>query len=58
MFEREILRQQLMVDLDRLHDMILRYMAGDRSVKQERDQLGGAVQVKLAFLREVAGFPG
>ena len=50
MFDREILRQQLIQDFDRLHGLILRYARGERSVKQERDKLEGAVQIKLALL--------
>ena len=50
MFDCDALRRQLLGDLDRLHDLILRYAAGNRAVKQERDQLEGAVQVKLALL--------
>lgn len=45
------LRQQLLEDLQRLHALILRYASGDRSVKRERDELEGAIHVKLAFWR-------
>lgn len=51
MTPHEALRQQLVQDLNRLHDLILRYAAGDRAVRPERDQLDGAVQVKFALLR-------
>ena len=47
----EALRKQLCNDLDRLHNLILRYAAGDSSVGRERDRLEGAVQVKFALLR-------
>ena len=48
MSAQDALRRQLLADMDRLHDLILRYAGGDKSVKQERDQLEEAVQVKLA----------
>lgn len=51
MFRKEILRRQLLTDLERLHGLILRYAAGDRSVRQERDELEGALQVKFALWR-------
>ena len=50
MLNRELLRQQIITDMDHLHDLILRYAAGDMLVKQERDQLEGVVDVKLAVL--------
>ncbi len=51
MTPHEALRRQLTNDLNRLHNLILRYATGDSAVKAERDQLEGAVQVKLALLR-------
>ncbi len=48
---REALRRQVYDDLTRLRVLILRYAAGDSAVKSERDQLDGAVQVKLALPR-------
>ena len=48
---QDALREQLLDDLTRLHCLILRYADGDKAVKAERDQLEGAVQVKLALLR-------
>ena len=51
MFSEDILRSQLKADLERLHGLILRYALGDRSVKQERDELEGAVQIKFALWR-------
>ena len=53
MFRETVLREQLLDDLERLHGLILRYASGDRSVRQKRDELEGAVQVKLAFWRAV-----
>jgi len=38
-----------MVDQDRLLGLIRKVAAGDYGAKQERDQLQGAVQVKLIF---------
>ena len=49
MTPHEALRLQLFDDLERLHTLILRYAHGDSAVKRERDQLEGAVQVKLAI---------
>ena len=46
----EALQEQLLADIERLHDLILRYAHGDSAVRQERDQLDGAVQIKLALL--------
>ena len=48
---QQILHQQLLDDLDRLHHLILRYANGDKQVKAERDQLEGAVSVKMALWR-------
>jgi hypothetical protein len=47
MLNRERLRQQLMKDYDRLQDLVLRYASWE-GVKQELQQLEGAVQVKMA----------
>ena len=57
MSAREGLRRQLLDDLDRLRALALLYAHGDRSVKRERDQLEGAVQVKLALLRRTGTEP-
>ena len=51
MNQREVLRHQLLTDLNQLHDLILRCAAGNRLVRPERDQLEGAVQVKFALWR-------
>ena len=53
MFDHEVLRRQLVTDLNRLHGLILKYAAGDKSVKRERDRLGDEVQLKLLRLRSV-----
>ena len=44
------LRDQLLADLDRLDVFILRYAAGDRSVKEERDRLTESVEERIAGL--------
>ena len=46
----EALRLQLIDDFDWLYDLILQADRGDRSAKRKRDQLQGAVDVKLAIL--------
>jgi len=51
MQKAEILRKQLLDDLEVLQGLILKYASGDRSAKQACDELEGAVQVKLAFWR-------
>ena len=43
------LHRQLLEDLHRLHDLILRYARGDRSARPQRDRLEGAVQIKFAI---------
>ena len=50
MFYPEVLRRQLIDDLGRLNNLIVRYAQGERHLKQERDRLEGAVQVKMALL--------
>ena len=44
------LQAQLMGDLERFGVLMGRYAMGERSVKAERDQLEGAVEIKLAIL--------
>lgn len=44
------LQAQLLKDMERFGDLMNRYTLGDVSVKTERDQLEGAVEVKLAIL--------
>ena len=54
----ETLREQLMADLERVGDLAVRFALGDKSVKQEKDQLEGAVEIKeviLASLEPVKG---
>ena len=50
MFVSEELRRQLIDDLGRLNNLIVRYAQGERHLKQERDMLEGAVQVRMALL--------
>ncbi len=47
---RELYRQ-LLADLDRQVDLIKRYDAGDDSVKQDINELEGAIQVKSLVAR-------
>ena len=54
----ETLREQLMADLERVGDLGVRFALGDKSVKQEKDQLEGAAEAKeviLASLDPVKG---
>ena len=51
MSAEEDLREQLLKRLDQLHGLAIRYARGDRSARTERDQLEGAVQIKLALWR-------
>ncbi len=44
------LRQQLIADVDRLRDLVVRYARGEASIKGACDTLAGAVQEKLASL--------
>lgn len=44
------LQTQLLADMERFGTLMHRYNAGDVSAKEERDQLEGAVEVKLAIL--------
>ena len=53
MSPQDQLRRQIIADLERLHRLIVRYARGDYSVKQERDQMEGAVQVKMAVWHAV-----
>ncbi len=54
MCTEEALRDQLLADLDRLRVLILRYTAGDRSVKAERDLLTEVVEKRIALLGGLA----
>ena len=53
MIGREKLRRHVLEDLDLLHDLILRYAAGDRSVKQERDWLEETVWKEMEALGQM-----
>jgi hypothetical protein len=44
------LQTQLLADMEKFGDLMHRYNLGDASAKEERDQLEGAVEVKLAIL--------
>jgi hypothetical protein len=44
------LQTQLLADMEKFGDLMHRYNLGDVSAKEERDQLEGAVEVKLAIL--------
>ena len=46
----ENLQEQLLVDMARFGELMNQYANGNTSVKQERDQLEGAVEIKLAIL--------
>ena len=46
----ENLQEQLMKDMERFGGLMNRYSLGEASVKQERDQLEGALEIKLAIL--------
>jgi hypothetical protein len=50
MYEKEVLRQQLLEDMDRLGVLILRYARGEESVKPVRDALQASVDVKMVIL--------
>ena len=50
MLDREALRRQLIVDLDKVHSLTLRHAAGDTSVKAELKQQEGAISITLALM--------
>ena len=50
MLNPDVIRHQLIEDLDRLLDLIVRYAQGERNLKQDRDRLERAIQVKMALL--------
>ena len=50
MLDGQQIREQLIADLEHMHSLIIRYVKGERHLKQARDRLEGAVQVKLALL--------
>ena len=45
------LRQQIIGDTLQLQGLITRYSRGETSLKSDRDQMKGAVQIKVALLR-------
>ncbi|MBK35608.1 MAG: hypothetical protein CME26_08800 [Gemmatimonadetes bacterium] len=48
---------QLLDDLHHLHRLILRYAAGDRTVRGRPDRLEGAVQIKFAIWKALRDPP-
>ncbi len=46
----ECLQTQLLNDMERFGDLLNRFALGDATIKAERDQLEGAVEIKLAIL--------
>lgn len=48
MTDEQVLHQQLLRDLEHLHELILRYAHGDSSAKQERDRLDREIQLERA----------
>ena len=50
MLNQEILRQQLIEDMDRLGTLIVIVAKGARELRWERDRLQDAVDIKLAIL--------
>ncbi len=46
----ENLHAQLRNDMERFADLMARYSIGEASVKEDRDQLEGALEIKLAVL--------
>ena len=51
MLPRKTLRRQLIRDLARLQELILKYASGNSSVKRELERLEGAVEMKLSRWR-------
>ena len=50
---RQQLRNQLVDDIVKLQDLIVRLSSGENGVRPERDELRGAVQIKQALLAGV-----
>lgn len=46
----ECLQTQLLNDMERFGDLLNRFALGEEAIKAERDQLEGAVEIKLAIL--------
>ena len=53
MLDAEKLRRHILEDLDILHDLILRYAAGDTSLKQARDWLEAQVWREMGILGQM-----
>ncbi|MEE2753798.1 MAG: hypothetical protein VX910_07420 [Candidatus Latescibacterota bacterium] len=53
MTTRQHLRNQLVDDIVKLRNLILRLSSGEDSVRPERDELRGALQIKQALLAGV-----
>ena len=53
MLDAEKLRRHILEDLDILHDLILRYAAGDESVKLARDWLEAQVWREIEVLGQM-----
>ena len=51
MFREEIIRKQILEDLEQLHGLILRYAHGDPNAREKRDRLMTALQIIFAFWR-------
>ena len=46
----ENFKGQLVKDMDRYSDLIVRYAAGEREVRRERDRLKESIEVRIALL--------
>ena len=51
MMVQEDLYRQILTDLIRLCNLVALFALGDASLEQERNQLQGAIQIKLALFR-------
>ena len=47
---RKLLHHKLSLDMQRLHHLIVREATGERDLKRKREQLEGAVNIKIALL--------
>ena len=48
MIRKETLRKRSFNDLRQMYDFMLRYIAGDRTEEQEREELGDAIQREIS----------
>ena len=48
--DQNVLLHQLIEDMSRLHQLIVRVATGERHLTKERDQLQNTVDVKMALL--------